>query len=109
MIRNVWRWIQYYWGRKKIYRKDGTVLMPSIRSYDLLDCAIREKQAGKVLRWPSVIPASAGMNPSGNGSLASAAPARGMAVRLRELCAAMRRSHRKQVSQRGRLRNASMR
>ncbi len=105
MIRNVWRWIKYYWRRKKIYRKDGTILMPSIRSYELLDCAIGDKQAGKVLRWPSpAIPTSKVVRSSSSVSPAAC----GVAVRLRELCAAMRRTPRKQVSQPGR-RNASTR
>jgi len=102
MIRHVWRWMKYYWRRKKIYRKDGTVLMPSMRSYDLLDPAIGEKQAGKLLLWPSpAIPTSAAVSPP---------PAScGIAARLRRLCVAMRRSPGKPVSQRRRLGNASIR
>jgi len=108
MIRNVWRWIKYYGRRKKIYRKDGTVLMPSIRSYDLLDCATGDKQGGKLLPWPS--PAIPTATKPSEGMPVSLPPAPwGIAARLRELYVAVRRSPGKQVSQRPRLRNASIR
>jgi hypothetical protein len=49
LIKNLWRWIKYYWRRKKIYLRDGTVLMPSIRLYDWLDFASGKQEAGR--RW----------------------------------------------------------
>jgi hypothetical protein len=50
LIKNFWRWIRYYCRRRKIYLRDGTVLMPSIRFYDLLDSANRNEDAGRRLR-----------------------------------------------------------
>jgi hypothetical protein len=49
LIKNLWRWIKYYWRRKKIYLRDGTVLMPSIRLYDWLDFAGAAQDAGRRL------------------------------------------------------------
>jgi hypothetical protein len=50
LIKNLWRWIKYYCRRKKIYLRDGTVLMPSIRLYDWLDFSSGEQDAGRRLR-----------------------------------------------------------
>jgi len=50
LIQNFWRWIKYYWRREKIYLRDGTVLMPSIRLYDWLDFASDAQDAGRRLR-----------------------------------------------------------
>ena len=50
MTKNIWRWIKYYSRRKKIYLRDGTVLMPSIRLYDWADLADRDQDAGRRLR-----------------------------------------------------------
>jgi hypothetical protein len=50
MIKNIWRWIKYYSRRKKVYLRDGTALMPSIRLYDWLDSACGDQEAGRDLR-----------------------------------------------------------
>jgi hypothetical protein len=50
IIKNLWRWIRYYYRRRKIYLRDGTVLMPSIRFYDLLDFADGDENARRCLR-----------------------------------------------------------
>ncbi|HXY08998.1 MAG TPA: hypothetical protein VEI52_14240 [Terriglobales bacterium] len=50
VIKNMWRWIKYYRRRKKIYLRDGTVLMPRIRLYDWLDFANGDQAAGRRLR-----------------------------------------------------------
>jgi hypothetical protein len=50
LIKNFWRWIRYYCRRRKIYLHDGTVLMPSIRFYDLLDFASGDENARRHLR-----------------------------------------------------------
>ena len=50
MTKNIWRWIKYYSRRKKIYLRDGTVLMPSIRLYDWVDFADRNQDAARRLR-----------------------------------------------------------
>jgi hypothetical protein len=106
MTGNIWRSITYYWRRKKIYRSDGTVLMASIRTYELLDRAQNGKAAGKLLRWPvPAIPTSAA-KPAGRS--ASPRPF-GLGARLQELYVAIRRSPTKQVPPKGRLRNASIR
>ena len=50
MLKNIWRWIKYYSRRKKIYLRDGTALMPSIRLYDWLDFANDDQDAGRRLQ-----------------------------------------------------------
>lgn len=49
IIKKIWRWIRYYCRRKKMHLRDGTVLMPSIRFYDLLDLASGDEDARKRL------------------------------------------------------------
>ena len=50
IIKNIWRWIRYYRRRKKIHLRDGTVLIPTIRLYDLLDFADGDEDARRRLR-----------------------------------------------------------